>query len=290
MPAQQPPTNRAIPPTASHLPSMTHPPRAAAPDRTERSPSITDRGRGWWDTSVVVSRLQRRPEVRGDRPAFGWQVVLPSPGDRERIAAGPGQHPGADLVVAEVVAGPPDQSRSTAPPPGGRTASDHPGHRGGCAANRAEAALDLADVVEQRRRQDLAGRFGTERGVHAASDGDRMAAVRRAHPSPEARLTGRHVAHRPGIVRRRGAAGPERSEEPADQVAEMAPVHSGVIHAEARGRDGLEPRLGDLLPTALAQPVLALVELGQGALHLVELLVELVEQRHVLAELGGDLP
>ena len=89
-----------------------------------------------------------------------------------------------------------------------------------------------------------------------------------------------------------GPPGQQRAEEPGDQVAQVAcrrPRHQRVVDAEPGGRHGLEPGVADRLAADLAQAVGALVELGQGVLDLVELVLELVEQRLVLALLGGDL-
>src|ERR671917_47779 len=104
------------PPLPPRRPRATVTPRAPPPGAPPRD------GCGCASGSVVVGELERRADVGRHRPALRRQVVLAGPGDGEPVAAGRGQHVGADGVVGEVAAGATDEP-ATRPPTGcGRVA------------------------------------------------------------------------------------------------------------------------------------------------------------------------
>lgn len=172
---------------------------------------------------ISVTNLEYDTDVRGDPPLCGRSVMIGRPTAGDRVGAGHHQEPLPELGVAVVLAEAPNPpARRVAPAGGLRRRNDSPDQ--GChdPSGGSQARNDLADIVEQRRRQDGADGFGTELGCHHLGDAHGMATVWVGHLLPKFSLGVGQFAQRPLLVAVRGCSRSDRTDETPCQMNERS--------------------------------------------------------------------
>ena len=129
-------------------------------------------------------------------------MVLGCPRDGEGRRPRLAQQPGADFVMAEI------RARSPAGTRAAPRLADDGGRR---PSERAEAALELADVVEQRRRHDRPIRARAQHLDRATGHSNRVLTVGIGETRPEPLLSFAQPTRHPGFVGTRRAT---RANEP----------------------------------------------------------------------------
>lgn len=148
-------------------------------------------------------------------------MVIGCPTTRERVGAGFYQEPLSQLRVAVVLTEALDPRTHRVTPAGssGR-GNDGPDQGSHDPSGRSQAGDDLADIVQQCRRQHRADGFGSQFGRHHLGDPHGMATIGIAHLLPKGALGVGQLAQGPLLVAVRRSSRSDRTHETHSEMNE----------------------------------------------------------------------
>ena len=174
---------------------------------------------------LPISTPQGVTKLRVDAPLRPGEVVLTSPGDHHRVAPRRHQQFSASVGVVEVCAYLRAKPGPCSPTLDLSVREHSPKNRRYHSAERAEACIDLADVVQRRRHHDWPCRPRPKNVASEKRASNAVIAINRRLIPIQLLLRGAQQRNEPRFVARRRLAREQGSKEPLCQMPELHPTN-----------------------------------------------------------------